>query len=198
MERRFLTGFIIFSLFVSSCSNPGLYIDVFSGNYAYSRGEYQDANLLYIKAFSKKSYSDFVSYNLGNVYYALGEAAPALTKWNFSVQSENPAVRFSSFFNRGVLLFELSRYEEAYNSFKSALKINPSDISTKIDLEYCLLKMNVRNNSSEQLIRKKEDEGNDKRDDAMRILDFIKRIERKSFSTGKGNVQSDEGEVNDW
>lgn len=58
--------------------------------------------------------------------------------------------------------------------------------------------MNVRNNSSEQLIRKKEDEGNDKRDDAMRILDFIKRIERKSFSTGKGNVQSDEGEVNDW
>lgn len=54
MERRFLTGFIIFSLFVSSCSNPGLYIDVFSGNYAYSRGEYQDANLLYIKAFSKR------------------------------------------------------------------------------------------------------------------------------------------------
>ncbi len=198
MEKRFLiTAVVILSLV--SCSDPGIYVDVFSGNYAYSRGEYQDANLLYIKAAEKGTYPDFVVYNLGNVYYSLGEAAPALEKWEVSSRSGNDEVAFASLYNRGVLLFELSRYEEAFASFKSALQLKPSDIDTKIDLEYCLLKMNLRSDSVKNVSEVKENPSEDaKKADAMRVLDFVKRIEKKTLKGESGERGSGEETLNDW
>ncbi len=199
MERRILIFIIIgFGFLTVSCKNPGMYVRIFSGNYAYSRGDYQDANLMYIKAASSGAYSDYVSYNLGNVYYALGEASSALDKWKKSIKSKDSRVVFSSSFNRGVQLYELSRYEEAFVYFKKSLEIKPSDVSSKINLEYCLLKMNIRDNGSGKIIRKNKTENKNKKSDATRILDFVKRVERKSFSPKKGTGIPGKGEINDW
>lgn len=198
MEKRFLI-LIPFILFFVSCSDPGIYIDLFSGNYAYSRGEYQDANLLYIKASDRGTYPDYVAYNLGNVYYSLGEAAPALGEWEESSLSKNNDVAFSSLYNKGVLLFELSRYEEAFASFKAALKINPSDIDTKIDLEYCLLKMNLRSESVKPVVEINKNTADEaKRADAMRVLDFVKRIEKQTLKAGTAGSESTAEVMNDW
>ena len=198
MEKRFLI-LIPFILLLVSCSDQGIYIDIFSGNYAYSRGEYQDANLLYIKASHRGIYPDYVAYNLGNVYYSLGEAAPALGKWEESSLSKNSDVAFSSLYNKGVLLFELSRYEEAFVSFKEALEINPSDIATKIDLEYCLLKMNLRNESVKPVVEVKKNPADEARKaDAMRVLDFVKRIEKQTLKAETAESGSTEELLNDW
>lgn len=199
MERRVLIFIIIgFGLLTVSCKNPGMYVRVFSGNYAYSRGDYRDANLMYIKDALSGAYRDYVSYNLGNVYYALGEAQSALDKWKISIKSKDTRVIFSSSFNIGVQLYELSRYKEAFVYFKKSLEIKPSDISSKINLEYCLLKMNITGNGSGKISRKNKTENENKKSDALRILDFVKRVERKSFSSKKGTGASGKGEINDW
>ncbi len=200
MERRFLILLVVLSaLILSACGNPGIYVDVFSGNYSYSRGEYQDANFYYVKAEKRKKYPDYVAYNLGNVYYALGEVAAALDKWSYSSQSEDDTVAFASYFNRGVLLFELSRYEEAFESFKNALMINSSDINAKIDLEYCLKKMSLGKDTAKADVKVKKDPSSEgKKDDAMRILDFVKRVEKKTLEKGGTPESLQEGPVNDW
>ncbi len=200
MESRILIVLtVFFSILTVSCRNPGMYVRVFSGNYAYSRGDYQDANLMYINAGTAGKYEDYISYNLGNVYYALGESSSALKKWDISMRSLSKEVEFSSFYNRGVLLFELSRYEEAYDSFKRALELDSADINAKIDLEYCLLKMSTGSTGSSKAAVVKNTIKKDKKDDAMRILDFVKRFEENSLSPYKkgGDIPS-EGEVNDW
>ncbi len=199
MEKRVLIVLVTaLSLLAVSCSNPGMYVRVFSGNYAYTRGDYQDANLMYLRAAAPGKFTDYIAYNLGNVYYALGEAPSALEKWNKSVKSPAGEVRFASFYNRGVLLFELSRYEEAYTSFKQALKINAADIGAKIDLEYCLLKMSVRNSGTGKAgaVTTRLQKG--KKDDAMRVLDFVKRFEESSLTLKRGGSRAAEGGVDDW
>ncbi len=199
MEKRFLALLLAgFSLISVSCRNPGMYVKVFSGNYAYTRGDYQDANLMYLNAAASGRFTDYISYNLGNVYYALGETSSALDKWNVSVKSSNRDVKFASYFNRGVLLFEMSRYEDAYVSFKDALKIDASDISTKIDLEYCLLKMSVRKSGSTKTGPVQISAKSNKKDDAMRVLDFVKRFEENSLAPEKGGGDTPGGKVNDW
>ena len=198
MEKRFLIPVVLLLLFVS-CSEPGIYVDIFSGNYAYSRGEYQDANLFYVKAEDRNIYPDYVSYNLGNVYYSLGEAAAALGKWETSSKSTDADVRFSSLFNRGVLLFELSRYEEAFESLKKALQIKSSDINTKIDLEYCLLKMNPGGDIQKTKVEAKAAPvPEDRKADAMRVLDFVKRIEKQALEADSADTPVMEEMVNDW
>ncbi len=200
MEKRVLVFIVAgLSLVLVSCRNPGMYVQVFSGNYAYTRGDYQDANLMYLNAAASGRFTDYISYNLGNVYYALGETSSALEKWNESVKSSSREVEFASCYNRGVLLFEMSRYEEAYASFKKALKIDASDISTKIDLEYCLLKMSVRNSSTAKTgpVRISA-KNNKKKDDAMRVLDFVKRFEENSLVPHKGGEHTSGGKENDW
>lgn len=199
MEKRFLILLFLLLLLLGSCGDPGIYVDIFSGNYAYSRGEYQDANLYYVKAEDRKIYPDYVSYNLGNVYYSLGEVAAALDKWKVSSESSNAEVRFSSLFNSGVLLFELSRYEEAFDSFKKALQIEPSDINTKIDLEYCLLKMNPGGEIQKAKVEVKNDPvPQNRKADAMRVLDFVKRIEKQTLEAESADNPGREETVNDW
>ena len=127
MEKYFLTGLILSSLFIiSSCSNSQVYIDVIEGNYAFSRGEYQEANLAYLNVKGVDLYSEYISYNLGNVYYALGEIDSAFEEWRSIKDESKTEITVRGLFNTGVLLFELSRYEEAYKTFRKVLELDPS------------------------------------------------------------------------
>ena len=148
MEKYFLTGVIlVFLLIISSCSNSQVYIDVIEGNYAFSRGEYQEANLAYLNVKEVDPYSEYISYNLGNVYYALGEIDSAFEEWRSIDDKAKTEITVRGLFNTGVLLFELSRYEEAYKTFRDVLELEPSHINAKINLEYCIQKMSFTTES---------------------------------------------------
>jgi tetratricopeptide (TPR) repeat protein len=65
-----------FLLLLASCASPRL--NVLTGNYRYSRGEYPQAVIRYFEAVEKERYLAFLAYNLGNAYYALGESLAAV------------------------------------------------------------------------------------------------------------------------
>ena len=197
MEKYFLKGFILYLLLLfTSCSNSKAYLDVIRGNYAFSRGEYQEANLDYLKVTDSVGYSDYTSYNLGNVYYALGEIDSAFKEWQSIDRDIVDEITIRSFFNTGVLLFELSRYEEAYKTFRNILDLEPSNINAKINLEYCIQKMNF---SSENRIDSRESsfEELQKTDDISRVLDFVKRRESNIWkSVSESSLESHD--LKDW
>jgi len=197
VEKYFLIVLVLVISFVSlSCSNSSMYIDVIEGNYAFSRGEYQEANLDYLNVRGKKMYNDYISYNLGNVYYALGEVNSAFKEWESVNEDMESKISIQTYFNTGVLLFELSRYEDAYQMFRNILEFDPSNINAKINLEYSIQKMNF---SRENSIKQPEEvfENNHETYDVSRVLDFVKRKESNIWKSTE-NPHTNSSNQEDW
>jgi len=197
VEKYFLIVLVfVISLVFISCNNSNMYMDVIEGNYAFSRGEYQEANLNYLNVRGKKMYNDYISYNLGNVYYALGEVNSAFKEWKSVNEDKESKISIQTNFNTGVLLFELSRYEDAYQMFKNILKFDPSNINAKINLEYSIQKMNF---SRENSIKQPEEiiENTHKTYDVSRVLDFVKRKESNIWKSTE-NPDTNSSNQEDW
>ena len=191
MERLFLAAAAAV-LLLASCSNPAAYYSVWNGNNYYASGDYQKANTSYLKALESEQYSGYVHYNIGNVYYSLGEAAAADEEWEKAVFSSSDELLFRTLFNRGVLEFETSRYETAFNLFREALEINPSSISAKINLEYSFRRMNANSNPSAGSAAGAREGAGELPDEIHRVLEFIKRKD-----AGLWSVREDESELRD-
>ena len=197
MARNVLIGGLALMLLsLSACSQVGDYIKVVEGNYAFSRGEYKEANFAYIQGVENSEYSDRLLYNLGNVYHSLGESQAALEEWQDSVaESRDSQLLFRIAFNRGVLHYEMGNYQSAYSDFRKALRLNPDDVEAKANLEFCLRKLNL--SDEQQNSRQTQDSSQENQsvsEDGSRILEYVKRssptllapdYETESSPTGK-------------
>ena len=197
MEKLVLVLTLFFALFISSCSNPAAYYTVWSGNNSFAGGDYQEANTAYLKALQGEVYSSYVNYNLGNVYYALGEGDAAAAAWEKAVFTESRELMFRTVYNRGVLEFETGNYEEAFGSFRDALELKPESLDAKINLEYSLRRMNADADSSQGSASGAGDSGDDSgSDDIKRVLEFIKRKDAGLWSV-RDEADTGGGEL-DW
>ncbi len=128
---------ILAVMILGSCREFPQATAVLSGNFANNLGQYQKAILRYLGAEEEMTAGlDIVYYNLGNVYYSLGESEAALHTWSLAEkETDDVEVLFRIAFNRGLVYFNWGHYEEASQSFKWALRYNPADIDSKINLE---------------------------------------------------------------
>ena len=188
-------GAALFLLLLSSCDNPGAYVEVLQGNYAYTRGEYEEANLHYLQALEYETHSQVISYNLGNVYYALGENTAALDEWEKAAKTDIPGLLSKVEFNKGVLYYELSRYEHAYQAFKNSLRLDPGDKSAKINLEYSLRKLNAVASSGTEV--ETAETAADASVDVERMMDYIRRKEQELLEERAVSAPP-ERDVRDW
>lgn len=186
MEKRFLKFLILplFLLTLFSCGGlePGM--SVLLGNYNYQIGEFQQATVSYVKGLETGRYNQWIYYNMGNVYFSLGESGAAMDVWSHAESAEDPDLRYRLNFNQGVLQYQLGRYEEAYVLFKESLKADPASIDAKINLELTLGKLAApvtenggTSGGSSGTVNPAETE---------RLLEYIKRREGELwFSTQK-------------
>lgn len=182
MEKSVLkAGALCVVLFAfASCGTGEAYLDVVEGNYHYHQGRFAEATLEYLTALEKETYPEWISYNLGNVYHALGEAEAAFEVWSAAGETADRELRFRVLFNTGTLLYELGRYREAYEEFRKALRIDGTDIDAKINLELCLRKVQALSGSSGASER--DARAQDERGEAARILEYIGRKEGYRWS----------------
>lgn len=181
MEKYVLNKYCIIYLFLAIlCTGCGFkepLIEVLDGNYRYMRGDYAGATISYIKALEKKSYSEWIYYNLGNVYNALGETDAAVEELLRATKTEYQEVLFRTHFNLGNIYFSLGKYEKAIDQYKQALKANQKEIDAKINLELAVEKME-KEKSIEQhqsLIKKQSDSFENT--EINNILEYIKERE---------------------
>lgn len=176
MEKTLLIILAVFILLLSSCSNPSVYYSVWKGNNTFDGGDYQTANTAYLKALEHDIYVDYISYNLANVYYALGEGEAASAEWKNATFTGNATLLFRTLYNRGVLEFESGSYQDAFSSFRKSLEINPESMAAKINLEYSLRRMNSGSNTAEGSAAGAEvTEEPETSDEIQRVLEFIKQ-----------------------
>ena len=185
----FLSGALF--LLLGSCTvlEPGL--SVLRGNYFYQQGRYQDALLFYLKGEDTGKYSGRITYNVGNVYYALGEGQAALQIWAEIDGNRDSEVSFNTIFNTGVIYYQLGNYPEAYRAFRTALELDTSNLDAKKNLELTIDRLEVEARSGES---RTENPAPETTEDARRILQYIKR---KEGSLWKSKESGSDAE-NDW
>ncbi len=183
--------FLVSPLFFLSCSllEPGL--SVLKGNYAYQQGNYQNSLLAYLDRKDEGSHSERILYNIGAVYYALGEGPSALELWKVSAQSTDEEVLFASNFNSGVVLYQGGQFSDAYQAFRRSLELNPGSLEAKKNLELTLDRMEAESGGGDNRTSPSSREVSD---DARRIMQYIKRKEGSQWKQQESAAQSEQ----DW
>jgi len=182
-------------LMLSSCDDVRASYRVASGNYAYGRGTYQNSNLNYFIAQGMNVHREIVDYNLGTVFYALGESGSAESLWSEIDSDGDDELAFRLVFNLGILEYRKGDYPGAYEKFKSSLFIDPSSLEAKINLEHSLAKMNAREGGSTGISpgAAPTKAGNE---DVQRVLEYIKRQE--PVQNPRQDSTGDPLNVEDW
>lgn len=194
MERNALgLLFLLFAvLTVTGCGEP--VAGVAGAGQDVRRGNFQQALAVYLQAAEKTRHRRVVEYNLGNVYYYLGETDRAFEMWKKAAAASRPEAAYRAHFNRGVGFYGLQEYEKASNSFLQALRIYPDRREARINLEYCIRQLQAE--IPEVVSGSGEKDEKDKR--AVEILINILRQEEKTRWEKKPFTETEEAAPRDW
>ena len=191
MEKNLRWCLPLLALLFTGCERGSVYVDVIQGNYHYGRGHYQQAIVSYLRALETEKYTEWVEYNLGNAYNSLGETQAALAVWENAGFTQDASLQFHIAYNKGCLYYELGKYREACGEFRHALRLEPSAMDAKVNLELSLRKMASGGEPSPQTKTTSPGGG----DEGGRILDYVKRREGTKW-TATGSI--DDAGSEDW
>ncbi|GAB6088735.1 tetratricopeptide repeat protein [Spirochaeta dissipatitropha] len=181
-------------LLLTGCSFTEPHLSVFQGNYAVGRGDFHAATVSYLDALQYGEFLDIIHYNLGNVYYALGESVAALDAWEQALGSDSTLVQYSVFFNRGVLMYETGRYQESYTAFRDAVRLQPGSVAAKLNLELSYERM-----INAAALRSPAETSEDNNLPSLqagdrRVLEFVRRREEQAWERNNFSAEA----VTDW
>ncbi len=163
---------------------------VLLGNYQFEQGNYQEAIALYFDSLKLDVQKDVILFNLGVAYNALGETEPAISMWDKSSTGSSEYFKALSYYNKGVVLYQLNKYEEATYYFKKALLFIPNSIDIKINLELSLSKFKEQESQTDTEDEKKPlNKKNADNSQQERILDYLRRRDVLFWSSGKEGVE---------
>jgi Ca-activated chloride channel family protein len=101
---------------------------VATGNDAYGKSRYADAEAEYKKALQKDSSSHVAQFNLGDAYYKQQRSDEAQRTYaNRIAASKTPADKEMSYYNLGNTFFKSNKLEESVESYKRSMRLDPSD-----------------------------------------------------------------------
>ncbi len=192
---RLLLIAILSGLFFG-CANWNETWYVLLANDDYHRGRYQNALQTYWDILSSRVEVPRMRYNIGAVYRALGEAEAAAAVWELVEAGEDAELAFRLAYNRGNLFYESGDYRRAYQSFRRAILLRPTDLDTKHNLELSLQRWQSR--QSEPQMSTAGGTATEARNlrDAEVVLDFIKRLEGSQWRTRI--LRDTPGGYSDW
>lgn len=111
--------------------------DIRSGNKLFVAGKYPEAEVEYKRALEKNINSYEANFNLGGALYKQGRNEDAATAYQKIIEDgTNPEAQSKSFYNLGNSLVKQRKLDEAIESYKNSLRIDPTDIQAKFNLAY--------------------------------------------------------------
>jgi Ca-activated chloride channel family protein len=149
---------LILILCVASASSQTVRSHVASGNEAYGKAKYADAEAEYMKALVKDTSSREAQFNLANAYYKQQRSDEAQRMYSHRIAaSKAPADKEMAYYNLGNTYFKSNKLEESIESYKRSLRLDPLDQDARYN--YLLAKDRLK----KQQDQKKQDK-QDKKD----------------------------------
>ena len=197
MAKRILVlviGIAVLSL--CGCGKP--YLATAGANAYVRRGLFQEALGKYLQVFETGSAGDVVGYNIGNVYYYLGDKEKALEMWEAGAESSLREVRYRSYFNTGVLLYGMNSFETSAEAFLAALKLYPDRSQPRINLEYCIRQIEAQEKKQAAYVNGVPEESPGTGGDELEMfINILLQSEKTSWSTEESAANS-LGTQQDW
>jgi tetratricopeptide (TPR) repeat protein len=134
---------------------------VASGNDAYGKAKYADAEAEYRKALQQDSSSRAAQFNLGNAYYKQQRSEEAQRVFsNRIASSKTPADKEMAYYNLGNTFFKSNKLEESVESYKRSLRLDPADEDARYN--YLLAKDRLKKQKDEKKQDKNQQNKQDK------------------------------------
>ena len=133
----------------------------------------------------------FALYDLGTAYIMIGEDAAALEQFKAIPDDAPDAVRYSAFYNAGVLAWRNSDFDEAKDYFRKALEIDSSKIDAKINFELSMQQSEAKGkqNQSNQIQASQEEASPQNLEKA--VFEHIKENDQKQWKNSESKDSSD-------
>jgi len=136
--------------------------DVRTGNDAFKKGNYADAEAEYKKALDKKNNMPEAGFNLGDAVYKQKRFEEAEKQFQLIAQNNtNPTLKAKAYHNLGNTFLEQQKWKEAVDAYKNALKNNATDAETKYNLAYANAKLKAEQNGGGGNDNKNQQEKNE-------------------------------------
>lgn len=135
------------------------------GNGHYESQRFADAEKAYRRALQKDSLSVEGAFNLGDAHYATGNFAAAEEQFRRVAERKegvNNEQKAAAYYNLGNAQFQQQKLDEALESYKESLKLNPSDLEAKFNYAYTkAMKEQQEQNQDNQQNQDNKDQQND-------------------------------------
>ena len=156
---------------------------IFEGNKKIEINDFTGAEIDYRNSLSKDPNSTKALYNLGNSQYNSLAYDEAIQQF-FRTQkfSKDKSEKHSAFHNMGNVYMKKKQYDKALESYKSALRNNPSDDQTRYN--YALAK---------SLIEKEKNNDGDKKNDQTKNKNEKKSSDNNDEKNENGDDEKDQG-----
>ena len=159
------------------------------GNKLFRSEQYDQAEVAYRKAIEKNQRNPQAHYNLGNSLMAQKKDSAAIQSLQKAAELETSKIRKAmAYHNMGVVCQQHKMYGEAIEAYKSALRLNPKDDTTRYNLELCKRQQKNQQNQKNQKDKDQKDKnGQDKKDEKQK-----NKEDKQNQNKNKDNKMSKE------
>jgi len=156
------------------------------GNKLYNNKKYRESEVSYLKAMKKDPKSFKAAFNLGDALYKqekYEEASKQFTE--VTAKSGDKTNSAKVFHNLGNSYLLQNKIDESINSYKNALRNNPTDMDTKYNLSYA------------QMMKKKQQQQQQKDQQNQQKQDQQKQQQQQQKQDQKKDEQKQQQQQND-
>ena len=115
---------------------------IYSANDLYKKQEFEKAENAYDKIIERDRYNTTAKFNLANTYFRRSKKDDAAKAFDFLTSDGQPSdLREKSYYNKGVVLSHQEKLEESIESYKNALRLNPSDTAARENLQKAMFEL---------------------------------------------------------
>jgi len=135
-----------------------------SGNRYYKEKQMDQSQKAYQEAVRQAPNNPTANYNLGNTQFRKNNYADAAKSYDASIgNSADSAMREKGLYNKGVAMVKQQKLQESIDAWKDALKIDPSDVEARENLQKALLELK-KQQSQQKKDQKNQKDQKDKKD----------------------------------
>lgn len=139
---------------------------VIEGNRLYEEGRFQEAHQKYLEAMAEAPESSIIPFNDGNALYQDADYQRAMEAYQRAIETGDPALASAAWYNLGNALYRQQQLEPALEAYKQALRMNPTDVDSKHNLERVLEQMQEQEQQQQQDSDSEDDEENEDEQDS--------------------------------
>lgn len=163
------------------------------GNESYNKQDFEKAANQYLKVIEKSPAHEVAQFNLGNALYKSNKPDEAVTAFDNAIsQSKNKDKKAQEYYNKGVVQQNNKKLPECIESYKNALKLNPSDEDARQNLQKALLQQKEQQKKQEQDKKKNKPKEDEKQKEKQKPKDEEKKNDEPKPQPSKLSKQDAE------